>query len=106
MSGRHVTHARGVEAVDQPLSAFQHTVQAAGERLRCEAGGHAVVHAEQRGVAGGIPAVHHPVTERERRRARCTKLFHLEPAGRVGLDVDGIELDPPRGEQLSRLGAG
>src|SRR5207237_2160469 len=32
--------------------------------------------------------------------------LQLGDGGRIGLDVDGIELDPPRRQQLLRLGAG
>jgi hypothetical protein len=39
--------------------------------------------------------VHDPVADDDGRRTRDTELLQLEPAGRVRLDVDGIELDPP-----------
>src|SRR5262249_40917554 len=66
----------------------------------------AVVDADQRGVGLGIPAVYDPVADGDARRPRNAEPHHLLARDGVRLDVDGIELDPPRRQQLLRLGAG
>jgi len=50
--------------------------------------------------------VHDAVAEGDAGRARDAESDHLLARADVRLDVDGVELDPPRREQLLRLGAG
>jgi hypothetical protein len=50
--------------------------------------------------------VHHLIAEDDGGRARHAELRQFRAAGGIGLDVDGIEPDPPRREELLRLGAG
>jgi hypothetical protein len=46
------------------------------------------------------------VADGHRRHAPDAQTLELVVALRVGLDVDRVELDPPRREELLRLGAG
>src|SRR6185295_11895437 len=55
---------------------------------------------------GGIPAVHGAIADGDGGDAGHPQTLELFDGGRLGLDVDGIELDPPRREELLRLGAG
>src|SRR5204862_1250701 len=71
-----------------------------------EAFGRAVGHAQQRRVAVRVPAVHDAVAEGDAGRPRDAETLHLLAGDGVGLDVDRVEPDPPRREQLLRLGAG
>src|SRR5438445_585099 len=104
--GRHMIHLARVEAGDEPLRGLQHAVQARRQLGRREARGRAVVDAEQGRIAVRVPAVHDTVAEGDAGRARDAESDHLLARADVRLDVDGVELDPPRREQLLRLGAG
>src|SRR5882672_5978949 len=61
---------------------------------------------EQLGVRRWVPAVRGAVTDGHRGHARHAEPLELIVAFRVRLDVDRVELDPPRREELIRLGAG
>jgi hypothetical protein len=45
------------------------------------------------------------ITDGDGRHARHAQTLEIGDGGRLGLDVDRIELDPPRREELLRLGA-
>src|SRR5204862_4408897 len=99
-------HLRGVEALGQLLRSLEHAIQPRGQLRRREFLGGPIAHAEQRRVAVRVPAVHDAVAEGDAGRPRNAEALHLLAGDGVGLDVDRVELDPPRREQLLRLGAG
>src|SRR5439155_18509539 len=66
----------------------------------------AIIDAQQRRVALRIPAVHDAIADGHAGRPRDAEPHHLLARDDVRLDVDGVELDPPRRQELLRLGAG
>jgi hypothetical protein len=47
-----------------------------------------------------------PVPDRHRRNGGHAEAPEFLERSRIGLNVDGVELDPPRREEFPRLGAG
>jgi hypothetical protein len=96
----------GVDAVEQPFGRRKNAIDPGGEDRRRQAHLLGELDPEELGIAFRVPAVDGAAGEGDRRRARRAEPAQLFLRFRISLGVDGVELDPPRREQLLRLGTG
>ena len=104
--GRRPVHALRRDQADELLCCGEDAVEPLRQGTRRELHGRGVGHAEQRRVGRRVPAVDRAVADGHRRDARHAEPRELGERGGLGLHVDGVELDPPRRQQLLRLGTG
>src|SRR5262249_31129109 len=98
--------ALGVDARNQRLDGREDLIEPCGEHRRRQPYLFRQLDAEELGVALGVPAVHGATAVCDGRRPRRAERTQLFLGGRIAFGVDRVELDPPRREELLRLGAG
>ena len=91
---------------DQLLSRVEHDVEPLGEHGRGQLQRRRVRDAQELRVGRRVPSLRGAIADGQRRDTHDAQARQLLVAFRVGLHVDRVELDPPRREELLRLGAG
>jgi hypothetical protein len=90
---------------DEPPGGGEDAVEARRQLRGRQLDGRAVVHADERGIARRVPAMDGPAVQQHRGDTRHAEAAELLEAGGITFDVHRVELDPPRREELLRLGA-